>query len=349
MIFNNLLKSYDYRLPEELIAQQPASPRDSARLLVYRQKTKALCFDTFKNIGKYLPPNAVLVFNQTKVVPARLEISKATGGKAEILYISHDKNYIQVLSNRRLPINSTTHLVHGHKPGETSFLVAKKINQFYYLKPNFPIRKIKSILEKYGRTPLPPYIKHSPLTEKQKKEQYQTVFAKAGLSVAAPTASLHFTKSLITKLKKQGIAVKYVTLNVNLGTFAPLREENLTTGKLHTESYEIDKKTAGELNLAKKQGKNIFAAGTTVVRTLESATVNGKLKILSGQTQLFIQPGFNFQFTTGLITNFHVPKSSLLMLVSAFAGKKTLFNLYQKAITKKFRFFSFGDGMLILP
>ncbi|MFA5990704.1 MAG: tRNA preQ1(34) S-adenosylmethionine ribosyltransferase-isomerase QueA [Candidatus Doudnabacteria bacterium] len=341
-----LLKSYDYRLPEKLIAQKPASPRDSARLLVYRQKTKSLNFDTFKNIGKYLPKNAVLVFNQTKVVPARLQITKTTGGKAEILYISHDKNYIQVLSNRHLPIDAKIRLA---APGKSSFTVVKKVNQFYYLKPNFPINKIKSILEKYGRTPLPPYIKHSPLTEKQKKEQYQTVFAKAGLSVAAPTASLHFTKSLIAKLKKQGIAVKYVTLNVNLGTFAPLREENLTTGKLHTESYTIDKKTARELNLARKQNRTIIAAGTTVVRTLESATKNGQLKTLSGKTQLFIQPGFNFQFATGLITNFHVPKSSLLMLVSAFAGKKTLFNLYQKAITKKFRFFSFGDGMLILP
>lgn len=346
MDLETLLKQYDYKISPRRIAQKPASPRDSARLLVYRQKTKSLSFDTFKNIGKYLPPNALLVFNQTKVVPARLQITKTTGGKAEILYISHDKNLIQVLSNRYLSIGSNIQL---SRQGKSNFLVVKKIKQFYYLKPNFPTNKIKSILEKYGLTPLPPYIKHSPLTEKQKKEQYQTVFAKAGLSVAAPTASLHFTKNLIAKLKKQGISIKYVTLNVNLGTFAPLREENLATGKLHTESYEIDKKTATELNLARKQNRSIIAAGTTVVRTLESASFNGKLKNLSGKTQLFIQPGFNFQFTTGLITNFHVPKSSLLMLVSAFVGKKTLFNLYKKALAKKFRFFSFGDGMLILP
>lgn len=349
MQLSKILKSYDYQFPEQLIAQKPASPRDSARLLVYRQKTKSLHFDTFKNIGKYLPKNAVLVFNQTKVVPARLQITKATGGKAEILYIGHDKNYIQVLCNKHLPINSQASLTHAREWTKPKFTVIKKVNQFYFLKPNFPTSKIKSILEKYGRTPLPPYIKHSPLTEKQKKEQYQTVFAKAGLSVAAPTASLHFTKNLIAKLKKQGITIKYVTLNVNLGTFAPLREENLTTGKLHSESYEIDKKTATELNLARKQNRAIIAAGTTVVRTLESAAKNGRLKTLSGKTQLFIQPGFNFEFTTGMITNFHVPKSSLLMLVSAFVGKKTLFDLYKKAVEKKFRFFSFGDAMLILP
>ena len=229
------------------------------------------------------------------------------------------------------------------------FTVIKKVNQFYYLKPNFPATQIKSILEKYGQTPLPPYIKHSPLSEKQKREQYQTVFAKDGLSVAAPTASLHFTKHLIAGLKKQGIEVEYLTLNVNLGTFAPLREENIKTGKLHSETYEINKHTADKLNFAKKQGRPIIAVGTTVIRTLESAAGKSGLFKLSGETRLFIQPGYKFKFISGAVTNFHVPKSSLMMLIAALVGKDELLNLYKKAISKKFRFFSFGDGMIVLP
>ena len=167
--------------------------------------------------------------------------------------------------------------------------------------------------------------------------------------MAAPTASLHFTKKLVTNLKKQGIEVKFVTLNVNLGTFAPLKEENIISGKLHSESYEIDKKTAADLNLAKQNGKNIIAVGTTVIRTLESAANNNQLTTLSGQTQLFISPGYQFKFIDSIITNFHVPKSSLLMLISAFIGREKLLEAYKKAIKKGFRLFSFGDGMLILP
>ncbi len=348
MSLETILKPYNYYLPEELIAQKPARPRDSARLLVYNRKTKTSTFDIFKNISKYLPKNAILVFNQTKVVPARLKVQKATGGKAEILYISHDRQFVKVLSNRSLPINSTTHLVFGRKPSEKQFLVVKKTDQFYFLKPNFPIAQIKTVLNKFGYTPLPPYIKHSPLSEKQKREQYQTVFARAGLSVAAPTASLHFTKTLINNLKKQGIDVKFVTLNVNLGTFAPLKEEQLTSGKLHTETYDIDKTTAKFLNQAKAQRRPIIAVGTTVVRTLESAASTHGLKKLSGSTAMFIRPGYKFLFVDSLITNFHVPKSSLLMLVSAITGRPTLLKLYQAAIKKRFRFFSFGDGMLIL-
>jgi len=232
------------------------------------------------------------------------------------------------------------------------------------------------IIRRYGITPLPPYIKNSPLTEKQRREQYQTVFAKTGLSVAAPTASLHFTKKLMTNLKKQGNDIKFVQLDVGLGTFAPLRDENLKTDKLHREFYKIDKITAAFLNRAKAQGRDIIAVGTTVARTLESASARSKpgrdgssikhhkLAKLTGTTDLFIHDNYQFKFIDGLITNFHVPKSSLLMLVSAFAGRhpgsaragpkqgrtgrKKILSLYQQAIKKKFRFFSFGDGMLIL-
>ncbi len=348
MNLESLLKQYDFALPKELIAQKPSRPRDSARLLIYRRKDEKIYFDVFANIAKYLPKNSVLVFNETKVVPAKLTVIKPTGGKAEILYISHDAKYIKALSNKPLSPGTVTCINDGRHLCKYNFFVQKRQTQFYFLKPNFPISQIKSILKKYGQTPLPPYIKNSPLSEKQKREQYQTVFAKQGLSVAAPTASLHFTKKLITKLKKQGIGVKFVQLDVNLGTFAPLNEQNLKTGKLHSENYSIDAKTARELSQMKKQNRPIIAVGTTVVRTLESASKTGSLAKLSGSTELFIKPGFKFQFISGLITNFHVRKSSLLMLVSAVTGRQKILQIYGQATKKRFRFFSFGDGMLIL-
>ncbi len=364
MDLQHLLKHYDYRLPPELIAQKPASPRDHARLLVYNRSTKKIKFDRFFNIGKYLPKNSILVFNQTKVVPARLKLTKDTGGKVEVLYIANHRGLIKVIANRKLALGQSltlipsTSIVHGRELLMYSFKVFQRKDRFYFLKPNFPISQIQSLMSKFGETPLPPYIKNSLLTEKQKRKEYQSIFAKNGLSIAAPTASLHFTRKLIGNLKKQGIEVKFVTLNVNLGTFAPLSNNNLKTGKLHLESYYIAKKTAENLNRAKREGKTIIAVGTTVVRTLESASARHhsrqsgdpqyKLTKLNGSTDLFIHPPYKFQFVDGLITNFHVPKSSLLMLTASLIGQKTLINLYKIAIKRHFRFFSFGDGMIII-
>ena len=344
MALKKILKLYDYKLPKELIAQKPARPRDSARLLVYNRKTKKIAFDTFANIGKYLPKSAVLVFNQTKVIPARLIVQKPTGGKAEILYIDNDKKLIKVLSNKKLPIGTNISISDGRQKLICFKVIFKKQN-FYFLKPSFPVSQLLTILYKYGKTPLPPYLKNSPLSEKQRREQYQTVFAKFGFSVAAPTASLHFTKNLIGKLKKQGITIKYVRLDIGLGTFAPLHEDNIKTNKLHTETYNISKATADFLKTAKKQKRSIIAVGTTAVRTLETMTLSHKL---SGATNLFIHPLYNFILVDGIITNFHVPRSSLMMLVASFISRKKLLALYQRAINKRFRFFSFGDGMLIL-
>lgn len=353
----NTLKLYDYHLPPELIAQAPARPRDAAKLMVFDRKTKKISYDRFYNLGKYLPPHCVLVFNHTKVWPARLMAQKSTGGKVELLYISHDKTLIKALGNKKLSSGTTVSLL-GVRPKSLKLTVTGKVKEFYYFKPNFPVSQFVDVLKKYGKTPLPPYIKHSPLSEKQKREQYQTIFAKDGLSVAAPTASLHFTKKLINNLRQQGIAIKFVRLDVGLGTFAPLRDENLKTGKLHQEFYLIDKPTAAYLNLAKHQGRPIIAVGTTVARTLESSVGDGlkpsptsrlsRINKLSGTTDLFIRDDYRFKFLDGLITNFHVPKSSLLMLVSALAGRKQMLDLYRHAIKKRFRFFSFGDGMLIL-
>jgi len=400
---DDILKLYNYHLPPKLIAQSPAKPRDAARLLIYKKRDDKIRFDRFFNLAKYLPrtnfpnmgnpknrklvgqistndksksvklvrglpKNAVLVFNQTKVWPARLVVAKPTGGKAKILYIDADKKggLIKVISNKQLPIGEHVDVSLGRAKRQQLKVVGKK-DGFYYLKPNFPISQITEIMKKYGQTPIPPYIKHSPLSERKLRKEYQSVFAKTGLSVAAPTASLHFTKHLISRLQKQGIATSFVRLDVNLGTFAPLREEQIKSGKLHQEFYNIDKQTAKFLNQAKREGRPIIAVGTTVVRSLESACIpplparrgcpkgrRGRnfyspLIKLQGQTDLFIKENYKFKFVDGLITNFHVPKSSLLMLTSAFVGRKKLLNLYQQAINKNFRFFSFGDGMLILP
>ncbi len=335
-------KEYDYAFPEALIAQKPASPRDSARLLVYDRKDGTAIETTFAHIGEYLPKNAVLVFNQTKVLPARLEVTKPTGGTARILYIDTAGALIRVMSDRKLVVGTDISIAKG-----LNLTVVSQKEKYYFLKPSFPLKQLESVFERYGHTPIPPYIKGSPLKEGELRKKYQTVFAKHAGSVAAPTASLHFTNRLMDKLKRSGIDIRFVTLHVNIGTFAPLTQEHIDTGALHTESYEIDKKTAAFLNKARAQGRPIIGVGTTVVRTLESATADGRLKKLSGQTNIFIREGYRFNFIDAMVTNFHVPQSSLLMLVAALIGKDRLFELYRLAIRKKFHFFSFGDGMLL--
>jgi S-adenosylmethionine:tRNA ribosyltransferase-isomerase len=341
--FEKILQEYDYKFPVELIAQQPAHPRDSARLLVYNRKSKQLTHEVFKNIIQYIPKGAVLVLNQTKVIPARLAITKPTGGKARLLYIKHNSRFVYFLSDRKLEVGSTVTVA-----PQISFQVSKKEGQFYILKPSFAISKIIAVLEKHGNVPLPPYIKHSPLKGKKLENEYQTVFAKQLGSVAAPTASLHFTKSLLKNLDRHGITIKYVTLHVNLGTFAPVTAEQIQNKQLHQEHYEITTHTARYLNAAKQSGRQIIAAGTTVVRTLESAAgKTNQLTKLHGETSLFITEDYKLKFVDQIITNFHVPKSSLLMLVAAFTGRQQLHTIYREAIKKRYRLFSFGDAMLI--
>jgi S-adenosylmethionine:tRNA ribosyltransferase-isomerase len=344
MNLSKLLKTYDFHVPEKLIAQAPAMPRDSARLLVYERKSGAVHFDRFCNLAKYLPQGAVLVFNETRVLPARLELFKPTGGRVRVLCLDTEKNLLKVMSDRALAEGQLLRL-----KGGLFFKVQKQQDKYYYLKPSFPIKNLHKVLDRYGLTPIPPYIKHSPLSEKQLREQYQSVFARRSGSSAAPTASLHFTPRLLKQLSRAGFSAKFVTLHVGLGTFAPLTAENLQSGRLHEERYEIDKPTAAFLNQAKKTGRPIVAVGTTAVRTLEAACGKpSRIKAGAGATQLFIREGYQFKFVDALITNFHVPRSSLLMLVAALAGRQQILELYQKAATRKFRFFSFGDGMLIL-
>lgn len=348
--FSKILKKYDYRLPEELIAKKPASPRDGARLLVYNRRSGKISYDIFKNLPKYLPPRAVLVFNQTKVLPARLTVQKSSGGLSRILYLNHRNGILEVLSDRSLPAGSTVALC--GKDGKVlpvKLAIKEKRGSHYFLKLAGRKKSITTLLKKYGHVPLPPYIKNSPLSENQRRRQYQTVFAKSGRSVAAPTASLHFTKRLAVQLGKSGIDSVFLNLDVGLGTFAPLKPENLKNKKLHSENFKISRPAIDFLKKAVKQGRPIIAVGTTVTRALETAFLRPAKIKASGSSELFITQGFKFKAVGGLITNFHVPKSSLMMLVAAFIGRKKLLDLYQKAIHRHFKFFSFGDAMLILP
>lgn len=335
---------YDYHLPAELIATVPTEPRDSARLLVFSRQTDQVNFDTFANLTQYLPPKSVIVFNETKVVPARLELSKNSGGRLRILWLGAHQTGITALADHKLKIGDTL------KHQEQEILKVENYDRgIYTFSSLIPSSAIEQLFASSGLTPLPPYIKNSPLSEAERRAKYQTVFAKNPGSVAAPTASLHFTPELLERLRAAGHSLVYLTLHVGLGTFAPLSPEQLRNGTLHDEKYFIPEATAQVINQAKADGQPIVAVGTTAARTLESAaTALGRIHNLSGSTNLFIQPGYQFKCVDHLITNFHVPKSSLMMLVASLVGREKILDLYRQAIDQRFRFFSFGDGMLII-
>ncbi len=345
MDFQKALAAYDYQFPHELIATAPAHPRDSAKLLVLDRASGDIHFTVFKDIGKFLPTKSVLVLNETKVIPARVALTRSTGGTVSVLSLGVTaQGFLRVLSPKKLREGEFLKM-----HGKEGFVVKKSDQKEWLLEANFPISKLQKELEKFGTMPLPPYIKHTPLTEREIKREYQTVFAKNPGSIAAPTASLHFTKKLLRDLEKQGHKIIRVTLHVHLGTFAPLTEEQWKTGVLHTEEYVIGAAASRALEQAKKDGRRIIAVGTTVARTLESSSDRrGHISKPSGATSLFIREGYEWKMVDGLITNFHVPKSSLLMLVSAFASREKIIDAYQQAIQKRLRLFSFGDGMFIL-
>lgn len=340
--FEKLLADYDYTVPPEAIAQAPASPRDSAKLLIYDRTTQAVSFDIFRNVAKHLPSRAVLVLNDTKVIPARLKLTRATGGAVEILYLRSAGDEIVALANKKLLPGISLYHHDQHL-----FTVTAQDGKHYRLQPTFPVAEILDMLERAGVMPLPPYIKHSPLSATEQREQYQTVFAQYLGSVAAPTASLHFTPELIDQLPTHGFSLAYLTLHVNLGTFAPLNPEQISREKLHQESLTIPPQTAAFLAQARHDGRPIIPVGTTALRALESAIDHDKIIAGARTTDIFIRPGYEFQITNGLITNFHVPRSSLMMLAAALVGRKKLLELYSTALKNNFRFFSFGDAMLI--
>lgn len=339
--FESLLHTYDYPLPKERIGFVPREPRDSARLLVYNPRTNTVSETTFAHLAEVLPPQSLLVFNNTKVLPARIYAKKKTGGVVEVLCtaLNLPRNTCIAKANKKLAEGDVLTTDHG-----TLTVVNTEGDYVFSAAPS-----LATILEKSGTTPIPPYLKHTPLPEEVLKERYQTIFAKELGSIAAPTASLHFTDSLFQALHASGIETVETTLHVNLGTFAPLTAEAVESGRLHEEWYEISESTAAAINAARSAGRPVIAVGTTALRTLESAAHNGHVRAGKATTRLFIREGYTFQITDGLITNFHVPRSSLMMLVAALIGREQLLALYADAAARDFKFLSFGDGMLLLP
>lgn len=338
------LKRYDYNIPKILIATEPVTPRENAKLLVYNRASGKTEFGHFYDLPKCLGPETVLVFNETKVVPARLTGETPMGGRVLMTVVKILDGEVTALLPRRLKAGTLISI------GGKRWRVIGRSDRFTRLETHASSEETRGLLEKEGRAPLPPYIKHTPLSVKEARERYQTVFAKNEGSIAAPTASLHFGKKLIAELKARGVGTEFVTLHVGLGTFLPVSASALNGGRLHEEEYFIGPETAERINGARREGKKIIPVGTTTLRTLESAAdASSKLTKLSGVTDLFIRPGYQFKFRDGLITNFHIPRSSLLMLIDAFLEDQSRWRrIYTEAIARKFRLFSFGDGMFIV-
>lgn len=335
---------FDYYLPENLIAQTPINKRDKSKLMVLNKETGTIEHRHFADIIDYLTPNDVLVLNDTKVMPARLIGQKEdTNGHIELLLLKNTKNNIyECLCKPAKRVKVGTIVTFGDGILKAKCIETKEegIREFEFLYDGI----FYEILDKLGEMPLPPYI-HKKLKD---KNRYQTVYAKNIGSAAAPTAGLHFTQELLEKLKNKGITICYVTLHVGLGTFRPVNVEDVTTHKMHSEFYTINEETAKILNQAKKEGKNIVSVGTTTTRVLETVINQYQtFKECSGYTSIFIYPGYQFKAVDSLITNFHLPKSTLIMLVSAFCSKEIIMNAYSEAIKNNYRFFSFGDSMFI--
>ncbi len=338
------LSDFDYELPEHFIAQEPAEPRDSSRLMVLNRADGTITHAIFREIGKFLKAGDLLVANQTRVLPARLFARKIpTGGKVEILLLRREApaQWQALVRGRGLVAGKQLELPNG-LTAEIVAVLDGPVRRIRFSRP------LDDALVRLGQVPLPPYI-HRPL---ENPERYQTVFARKPGSAAAPTAGLHFTPELLKSLQEQGIGFATVTLHVGLDTFAPVKEEDPREHKIHTEWCEVSEETAEQINRTRAAGGRIVAVGTTTVRTLETAALHAPAGTAvapwSGDTDLFILPGFRFRVTDAMVTNFHLPKSTLLMLVSAFAGRERILHAYEIAKQEGYRFFSFGDAMLIL-
>jgi S-adenosylmethionine:tRNA ribosyltransferase-isomerase len=344
---------FDYNLPESSIAQTPAEPRDSSRLLVLNRETGTLEHRIFREVAEYLRPGDLLVLNQTRVIPARIFAHKPTGGRVELLLLRREDSLTwEALVGGKGLTNGKTLTVEAGPRVEIVEALEGARRRIRFETP------IEPYFSKVGHVPLPPYIH----TELKDPERYQTVYARKSGSAAAPTAGLHFTPDLLAKLQARGVKLAYVTLHVGLDTFAPVTEDDPSEHKIHTEWCELPQDTADAINETRSAGGRVIAVGTTSVRTLESAakattdnrpqtTVRRPSSVVgsfTGNTSIFILPGYEFKIVDALLTNFHLPKSTLLMLVSAFAGREMILNTYQTAIEEGYRFFSFGDAMLIV-
>lgn len=335
-------KDFYYDLPQERIAQTPLKDRSKSKLMDFDKNTGSVSHRIFEDIVNDFGENDLLVLNNTRVLPARMYgIKEETGAKIEILLTKR-----MALKTWEVMAKPAKRLRHGAKVKFSDELSARVIEE---LEEGMRILEFEyegvfeEIIEKIGTMPLPPYIKEK-LTD---QERYQTVYSKIKGSSAAPTAGLHFTEEILDILEKKGVQIEYVTLHVGLGTFKTVSVEDVENHVMHSEYYKIDEETANRINLAKAQGKKITCVGTTSVRTIESAAVDGKLKNLEGETQIFIYPPYKFKMVDALVTNFHLPESTLIMLISAFSDREKILNAYDTAVEEKYRFFSFGDAMYI--
>jgi S-adenosylmethionine:tRNA ribosyltransferase-isomerase len=337
------LSDFDYHLPEELIAQHPAEVRDQSRLLVLDRTTGAIAHRRFYDLPSYLFPGDTLVFNDTRVIPARLIGAKTdTGAKVEVFLLNRlaeDRWETIVKPGRKLRPGAVVSF------GDDLSGEILDVTDFGGRVVRFSFNGIfEEVLDRLGETPLPPYI-HEQLDD---KERYQTVYARERGSAAAPTAGLHFTDKLLTSLAENSINLAFLTLHVGLGTFRPVSVENILDHKMHREYYSVPPAAADIINGAKERGGRIIAVGTTIVRTLETVARDGRIEAGGGWTDIFIYPGYRFKMVDALLTNFHLPKSTLLMLVSALAGRENILAAYREAVAERYRFFSFGDAMLII-
>ena len=334
-----------YDLPEELIAQDPLEDRTASRLLVLDRKTGAVKHKIFSDVIDYLNEGDCLVINNTRVIPARLIGEKeGTGGKVEVLLLKRRANDVWetlVKPGKKLRPGARVTFGDGRLKAEILEIAEEgnRLVRFYYE------GIFEEILDSLGEMPLPPYITH----KLEDKEMYQTVYAKYDGSAAAPTAGLHFTKELLSKIEEKGIKIASITLHVGLGTFRPVKVDDVNNHHMHTEWYEVNAEAADIINETKRNGGRVICVGTTSCRTIESvADENGYMKAKTGETDIFIYPGYKFKVMDGLITNFHLPESTLVMLVSAFAGKENVLSAYETAVKEKYRFFSFGDAMILI-
>jgi S-adenosylmethionine:tRNA ribosyltransferase-isomerase len=336
------LSDFTYELPKELIAQHPAEPRDHARLMIYDKKTGDVVHRYFYDLVNELQSGDVLVFNDSKVIPARLFGHRIpTGGKVEVLLLTPcGEDTWEVLVKPGKKALPGTQL--AFEAGMTADILDKTDFGGRIVKFNYD-GVFDDIIDTIGEMPLPPYI-HEKLED---KEQYQTVYAREKGSAAAPTAGLHFTDELLEKIRDKGVQEIFVTLHVGLGTFRPVEEENIEDHEMHSEFYSITPEAATAVNRAKAEGRRVIAVGTTSIRTLESAGTSGELKAGSGWTNIFIYPGFTFHIVDALVTNFHLPESTLLMLISALSEREKILKAYEIAVQEQYRFFSFGDAMFI--
>ena len=337
-----LRQDFDFDLPEELIAQHPAPERDASRLLLLDGETGGYSDSHFSDLVSLVNPGDLLVFNDTRVIPARLFGRKATGGRVEILVerlLDRDRCLAHVQASKT-PKEGGRIILEG---GVELQVGGRRDDLFELVLADGPA--LMDVLERQGHTPLPPYIRRA--DEALDADRYQTVYARKPGAVAAPTAGLHFTRKLIGELERKGVGCAYVTLHVGAGTFQPIREDIIENHRMHSEWFEVSNAVCEQVNATKQAGRRVIAVGTTSVRCLEAATSDGRLQEFRGETDIFIYPGFRFQTVDAMITNFHLPGSTLLLLVCAFAGRENILRAYRHAVEAGYRFFSYGDAMFI--